>query len=829
MLFLTRFSMEAGAQILSDTPTAFDLGRATIYVDKNDFPVVQKSAELLSRDIEKVTGRKVPVVNAPVRGNRIVIGSAEKSEEVKSLIKAGEISLSGDWEEYRIRAVKDKLVIAGSDRRGTAFGVFELSRQIGVSPWYWWADVPVKEKKHLYLHPETNISDSPKVKYRGIFINDEAPALSGWSREKFGGFNSKFYAHVFELMLRLKSNYIWPAMWGSAYYDDDSLNVQLADDYAIVIGTSHHEPMNRAHDEWRRYGSGAWNYEKNRENLQKFWQEGMKRATNEKITTIGMRGDGDEPMSRETATGLLENIVSDQRKIIEDVSGKPASETPQMWALYKEVQDYYDKGMRVPDDVTLLLCDDNWGNIRKLPAAGAPPRKGGYGIYYHYDYVGGPRNHKWLNNTQLIRVWEQMNLAYRHGVKDIWIVNVGDIKPMEYPISFWCDLAWNPDRIQAGDVRAYTQNWAAEQFGSAYAADVADILTRYTKYNSRRKPELLDARTYSLENYNEFEQVTREYAGLLEKAETLLHRLPKKYHDAYFQLALHPVKAMANLYDLYYHTALNHRAFQKKDLRANAYADAVKTAFKKDSLITLEYHSLKDGKWNHMMSQTHIGYTSWQEPRFNKMPEVKYLDEAGPAEPEEVTPPYSAAVPRHEQAFYEHNKYVSLLAQNYTKAVNANGIQWQVLPDLGKFEDAVTTQPVTAGEQIPGGDSPHLQYDFYTYSKGDFEVTTYFSPSLNFHFTENGLQYAISVDDEAPQIISLNKEDKDSISGIWNKWVAEGIIKKTSRHSILRPGKHTLKYWVVSSGVVLQKLVADFGGVAPSYLGPPQTLNKKID
>lgn len=817
------------AQVLSEQKTGFDLAEAAIYVDPNDFTVVKKAAGLLSSDIEKVSGKKIPVVNSPVKGNLIIIGSAEKSAAIKELVRKGQISAPTAWEEYRIKAVNNRLIITGSDRRGTAFGVFEVARQIGVSPWYWWADVPVKPQKHLYLNPKLDIADAPKVRYRGIFINDEAPALSGWSREKFGGFNSTFYTHVFELMLRLKANYLWPAMWGNAYYDDDPLNVQLADDYAIVIGTSHHEPMNRAHDEWRRYGKGPWNYEKNKDSLQAFWREGFRRAWNEKITTVGMRGDGDEPMTRETATGLLERIVRDQRTIIEEVSGKPAPETPQLWALYKEVQEYYDKGMRVPDDITLLLCDDNWGNIRKLPAPDAPPRKGGYGIYYHFDYVGGPRNYKWINTTQTIRVWEQMNLAYRHGVKDIWIVNVGDIKPLEFPISFWCDFAWNPERIGPDDVRKYTEAWAADQFGKEQAGEIAAILTRYTQYNSRRKPELLDAGTYSLDHYREFDRVKGEYNTLLAKAEEIKATLPAKYHDAYFQLVLHPVKAMSNLYDLYYYVARNKKAFDQKDITANRYADSAKAAFEKDSLITLEYHSLRNGKWNHMMSQTHIGYTSWQQPDFNIMPEVNYLAEGDKAPAEDPEPlPQRAVIPGNVtgNVFYEQDKLVSIHAQNFSRAVSSGGITWQVLPDLGKSGDAVTSLPVTAPRQVPGGNSPHLQYDFYTCSEGELEITAYFSPSLNFHFTEDGLQYALSVDDEAPQIISLNKEDKDSISGIWNTWVAEGVIKKTSRHTLTQPGRHILTYWMVNNGVVLQKLVADFGGMKPAYLGPPETLSK---
>ncbi|HLO37541.1 MAG TPA: glycosyl hydrolase 115 family protein, partial [Lacibacter sp.] len=511
--------------------------------------------------------------------------------------------------------------------RGTAFGVFEVSKQMGVSPWYWWADVPVQTKKEIYINANATISDAPKVKYRGIFINDEAPALSNWSKEKFGGFNSKFYAKVFELMLRLKSNYIWPAMWGNAFYDDDSLNIKVADEYGIVIGTSHHEPLMRAHAEWARYGKKQkWNYDSTEAGLKEFWRDGMQRAWNEKIVSVGMRGDGDEPMSRETATSLLERIVKDQREIIKHVTGKPAEQTPQLWALYKEVQDYYDKGMRVPDDVTLLLCDDNWGNLRKLPKPNEKPRKGGYGIYYHFDYVGGPRNYKWLNTNPLPRIWEQMHLAYEHNVKDIWIVNVGDIKPMELPISFFLDYAWDPTKIDANDIQAYTVKWAAQQFGTKHATAIAELLAKYAKYNGRRKPELLDDRTYSL-FYGEWENVVNDYNDLLNKAEEINSELAAEQKDAFFQLVLHPIKACANLNEMYYNVAMNKEAFKEKYESTVEYADRVKELYNKDSLITIEYHKLNNGKWNHMMSQTHIGYTYWQQPPFNKMPAVQYLPE----------------------------------------------------------------------------------------------------------------------------------------------------------------------------------------------------------
>ncbi|HET9744227.1 MAG TPA: glycosyl hydrolase 115 family protein, partial [Chitinophagaceae bacterium] len=359
------------SQLISETklPNSFSLSNAVIYVDKNDFSLVKRSAELLQQDIEMVLGLKIPIKNSISRSNNIIIiGSLEKSSWIKQFLESGKIkskSILDKWEAYQIQTlsnpfagVENALVISGSDRRGTAYGVLEFSKQIGVSPWYWWADVPVKKKNEIFVKMNITTGDAPKVKYRGIFINDEAPALSGWTKEKFGGFNHKFYEKVFELILRLKGNYLWPAMWGNAFYYDDSLNIRSADQYGIVIGTSHHEPLMRAHEEWKYFGNGRkWNYDSTEAGLKEFWRGGMQLAWNEKIVSVGMRGDGDAPMSRETATELLERIVKDQRQIIADVTGKPASETPQLWALYKEVQDYYDKGMRVPHDVTLLLCD----------------------------------------------------------------------------------------------------------------------------------------------------------------------------------------------------------------------------------------------------------------------------------------------------------------------------------------------------------------------------------------------------------------------------------------------------------------------------------------
>jgi len=824
-------------------PIITDSYSVSIYTDSHDYALIQKSATLLQTDIENVTGKNISIIHeTPLsKKNIIIIGTKARSSLIQQLIQKKIVNankISNKWEAYQLQSIAQPFknidhafVIMGNDRRGAAFGVSEFSKQIGVSPWYWWADVPIKKKKEIYVKENFLFSDSPKVKYRGIFLNDEAPALSGWSKEKFGGFNHLFYEKVFELILRLKGNYLWPAMWGSAFYDDDSLNKKSADDFGIVIGTSHHEPLMRAHDEWRRYGRGPWDYDSNAAVLQRFWEDGMKRIGNtETIVSIGMRGDGDKPMTEGTAISLLERIVKDQRKIIEEVTHKPAYTTPQLWALYKEVQDYYEKGMRVPDDVTLLLCDDNWGNIRMLPRLTDKPRGGGYGIYYHFDYVGDPRNYKWLNTNQLERTWEQMHLAYEYGVNRIWIVNVGDLKPMEFPISFFLDYAWNPNKWNENNLQTYYTDWSAQQFGEGRAKEIGFIIQKYTQYNSRKKPELLSPEIYSLRNYNEADKVVDDYNKLLLQAMKINSELSPEYKDAFYELVFHPVNACANLNELYVTVAHNWQAVRENLKAANDFAEKAKRLYVNDSLISLAYNTkIANGKWNHMMDQTHIGYTYWQQPTANKMPEVHYTKNDIINENHDPLPFLISAKPliarsSRRNLFYEENGITSIGASHYTKAANTNTITWKVIEGLGRTGSAISSFPVTAPIQTIGISSPHLEYEIYTYDSGALKLNLYFSPTLNFHNDKNGLQYGISVDDEKPQTISVNKEDNNK--QVWESWVADNIIIKTSRHNISKPGKHVVKYWMVSPAVILQKIVVDFGGLKESYLGPPETMFK---
>ena len=615
---------------------------ATLWLDTNEWTGVIRAARDFQTDVGRVTGVVPQLTQDPLASgkNIIVVGTLGRSAQVEDLGRRSKIDVSsvrGKREATLIQVVDQPfpgvdhaLVIVGSDKRGTIYGLYDLSEQCGVSPWYWWADVPPQRHTALAVKRGPFVQDPPAVQYRGIFLNDEAPALSGWAKEKFGGLNHLFYTNVFELLLRLRANFLWPAMWNNSFATDDPLNASLADEYGIVIGTSHHEPMMRAWKEWSRAGNGppSWDYTKNESKLRDYWSEGLKRTKDyEKIVTLGMRGDGDEPMSETASTALLQRIVTDQRGLIGNILNPDVTAVPQAWALYKEVQGYFERGMRVPDDVTLLWCDDNWGNIRRLPTPEERHRSGGAGIYYHFDYVGGPRNYKWLNTVPLPKIWEQMNLAYSQEANRIWVVNVGDLKPMEIPIEFFLTFAWDPPHWTQNDLDRYLVLWATREFGPSHATEIADLVARYTKYNGRRKPELLEPGTFSLVNYSEADRVDAEWQELLNRAQAISRELPESMRDAFFELVLHPIKACCLVNQLYIAAAKNQLYSTQGGATANHWAARTRELFEQDAQLTDYYHHhLAGGKWNHMMAQTHIGYTYWQEPPTNNIPTLRELE-----------------------------------------------------------------------------------------------------------------------------------------------------------------------------------------------------------
>lgn len=802
---------------------------AAVLVESQADPAVRHAGDGFAADLQRVSGQSAVGLQdvAGARGPLVVAGVLGQSPVIDGLVRSGKLDvagLAGTWEGYRQAVVERPfpgvaraLVVVGADRRGAVYGLYDLSSKIGVSPWYWFADVPVARQATLYL-TAGNRQDQPGVRYRGFFINDEAPAFSSWAQARFGGFNADMYAHVFELLLRLKGNLLWPAMWPPhAFNDDDPRNTVLADEMGVVMGTSHHEPMTRAHDEWHRHEEGgvtggAWDYARNGDNLRAFWRGGIERMMAkgdgrgyESLVTVGMRGDGDEAMGEGTAIPLLQSVVADQRRIIAGVTGRPAADTPQVWALYKEVQDYYDHGMTVPDDVTLLFADDNWGQIRRLPAPGAT-RAGGYGVYYHFDYVGGPRNYKWINTTQIEKTWQQMDLAWQREARQLWIVNVGDIKPMEFPLSFFMDQAWNPPAMTPEALARYPADWARRTFGDGQAAAIGDLLTRYSQLAARRKPELLDAGSFPLGAGNgarldggEFGAIVAQWDRLQADMQAIGRQLPAAQASAWFELVEHPITAFANLYHLYYAVAWNQRLAALRDPRANAFADRAEAAFAQDAALTARYHALEGGKWQGMMAQTHIGYTNWQQPEVQMMPAVKRVA-GGKLAPTPAFTPQPAPLDAGWQV---------IAASAYRRAVAGAGLAWQPIAHLGPGEGAMLALPQGRPATTPA-DGVRLEYAIDIARAGDLRIELDLAPTLD---TTGGdtLRIGVSLDDGPVQVLadSLSPAATESSRRAqhdWNQAVIENLRRLPASFAQVAAGAHTLKVWRLDDNVVLTRV-----------------------
>ena len=761
---------------------------------------VQIAAANLLRDFEQVTGVK------PQRGGndaRVVIGTVGSNPQIDQWVKQGLLKdLKGKTEKYIIKTIGKQLVIAGSDKRGTVYGIYELSRQIGVSPWYYWADVPVVKHPELYVKEGEYTDGEPSVRYRGLFLNDEAPCLTTWVKNTFGTNygGHQFYEKVFELILRLKGNYLWPAMWGWAFYADDPENLKTADKMGVMMGTSHHEPMARNHQEYARdrKGWGAWNYSTNKENLDRFFREGIERMKGtDDIVTIGMRGDGDEAMGNGTDTKLLETIIDNQRRIIKEVTKRPAKETPQIWALYKEVQDYYDAGLRVPDDVTVLLCDDNWGNVRRLPTAEEQKRKGGWGLYYHVDYVGAPRNTKWINVTPIQNMWEQLQLAYNGGIQKLWILNVGDLKPMEYPIQLFMDMAWNPNKYKVDNLLCHTYEFCADSFGEDQACEASQILNLVSKYNGRITSEMLDASAYTTD---EFAQVVGEYQALEVRALRQFITLKPEARDAYRQIILFPVQAMGAVYEMYYAQAMNLKLAALGDPEANCWAERCRQAFKRDSLLNLQYNKeIAGGKWDGMMIQKHISYRTWNDNfPADVVPMLKKVETSAQG------PTFSPA-----------DGYISIEAEHTYSRENASQAQWTVIPFMGRTKSGIALMPYTQKT-----DAATLTYRFKADGAKTAKVHVVTKSTLDF-LDKGGLVYDVAIDGGKPASINFNSnlnEKPENIYSIYYPTIALRVVEKEVELPIAEGDIHTLTIHPQDPGIVFEKIVIDLGGYQKQFL-----------
>lgn len=795
--------------------------RVEIYMDTNDCKGVSYAAHALLKDIKSVSGATATLTSdagflkkADTARPAILVGTIGHSAAIDQLVKQKRINgnlLKGKREKFIITLIDGQLVIAGSDRRGTIYGIYELSQQMGVSPWYDWADVPVEHHDSIFVNKGIYTDGEPAVRYRGIFLNDEAPCLTSWVKNTYGtGYGDhRFYQRVFELVLRLRGNMMWPAMWGWAFYADDPENEKTADEMGVVMSTSHHEPMARNHQEYarNRKGWGPWNYQKNKANLQKFFREGIERMKGtEQIVTIGMRGDGDEAMSAEADTKLMTNIINDQRKIIADVTGKKASKTPQVWALYKEVLDYYDKGMKVPDDVTLLLCDDNWGNVRRVPNAKERKHKGGWGLYYHVDYVGAPRNSKMLNVTPVQNPWEQLTLAYENGIDRLWILNVGDLKPMEYPISQFMDIAWNPHKYAVNQITNHTRDWCAQQFGEEQADEAARLLNLICKYNGRCTPEMLDKNTYSLEN-GEWQEVVNQYLKIEADALRQYNSLPAAYHDAYRQIILFPIEVMSNLHQMYFAQAMNNQLYEQGNPKANIWADECENHFKRDSLICDEYnHKMSGGKWNGMMTQKHIGYTSWNDA-FEKDTCPKL---------------FRVSTSSNETVIAGNDGVVEIEAPYYSSKTDAAEAKWTEIPFMGKSVSAMTLMPYT--KSVKGASITYrfkMQVSKTSDGKafnGKQKVRIHvITKSTLDYLNKGGLTYGVSLDGASPVEVNFNKdlnEKPENIYNIYYPTIATRIVDQVIELELPATADviHTLTLTPNDPAIVFEKIVIDGRG-----------------
>ncbi|MFA9390381.1 MAG: glycosyl hydrolase 115 family protein [Prolixibacteraceae bacterium] len=807
-----------------------DKSAATIRYDEADWTGVIRAVGDLQNDINNVTGIKPNLLTSEASSEyEIIIGTLGKSKLIDQLVKSKKLELKdleGKWESFVITTIdrpqsgtKKCLVITGSDKRGTIYGIYELSQQLGVSPWYWWADVPAKQRPSAYVLAGQYASGEPKVKYRGIFINDEAPCLTGWVKNTYGTDfgDHRFYSRVFELILRLKGNYLWPAMWSWSFYADDVMNSQVADEMGIVIGTSHHEPMARNHQEWTRNRKehGAWNYATNQEVIDNFFEEGIERMKKtDDIVTIGMRGDGDEAMSKETDTKLLEKVVENQRKIIEQVTKRPAKETPQVWALYKEVLDYYEAGMRVPDDVIMLLCDDNWGNVRRLPNAKEREHPGGWGMYYHVDYVGAPRNTKWLNVTPIQHMWEQLQLTYDYGVDKLWVLNVGDIKPMEYPITLFMDMAWDPTRYKVTNLMDHPRAFCAQQFGDDQANEAARILNLYSKYNGRVTAEMLDMNTYNLET-GEWKKVSDEYLKLEAEALRQYISLKPAFRDAYKQLILFPVQAMANIYEMYYSQAMNHMLFAANNPQANEWANNVERTFKRDAELSFDYNNvMSGGKWKNMMIQKKIGYSSWNDNfPADKLPEVFRIKNT------------EMAVGNY--VFSPDNGFISMEAEHYFTLNDAPSAKWSVIPYLGRTLSGIALMPYS--QPVEGASISYkmkLPDDVKTVTVLVVVKSTLAFANLDGH------KYKVGFNADDEQVINFNSnlnEKQENIYSVFYPTVARRVVEKKVELKVPSSdeGMQVLTIVPLDPGIVFEKIVVDFGGYQNSYLFGNESESKR--
>ncbi|HKO20744.1 MAG TPA: glycosyl hydrolase 115 family protein [Acidobacteriaceae bacterium] len=836
-----------------------------LYVASQDSPTVRLVADAFAGDVERVTGKRPKILTgteAPAAKYLIIIGTIGQSpllDKLRANRKLDTSAVEGKWEaavttvvHHPFPRVDSALVIAGSDRRGTAYAVFDLSRRIGVSPWNWWADVPIRHHAFLAVNLDRYVQGPPSVKYRGIFLNDEDWGLRPWAAQKMDpelqNIGPHTYARVFELLLRLHANTLWPAMHPRTLpFNAVPENANLADKWGIVMGSSHSEALLRNNvGEWNYKLNGPWNYQLNRAAIMRYWDERLKsNGKFENIYTVGMRGVHDGPLeatgSPEDKARLVGKVIADQEQLLAARVNPDVTQIPQVIWLYKEVLGLYRVGMKIPDDVTLGWSDDNYGYIRELPNEQEQERPGGSALYYHVSYFGEPHDYLWLCSTPPAQIREELTKAWDHGVRKMWILNVGDLKPAEMDIDYFLRMAWNEPTTARLSQHDFLMAWNREQFPDAYASSIADLMDTYFQLNFIRKPEFMgfngNGKPIERTAFNPLSWGDQNRKRLLDwgtlstRAAALGLRLPPEYRDAYFELTGYPIAAAAAqnakfLWDdrSYLDADEGHDRFEQSDTRH------VKGAYDRIQSLTQRYNQLAGGKWDGIMSSA---------PRHLAVFGLPATVETG-ADPPALPSTWGVsksdnATPKFGARFAERDRTVSIDAVHFESERNSNQGMWQRRTDLGLPGGSVFFgEPgrVAAADWVNAGKpdskralstAPWIEYKFTTADDGDALLSLYLLPTFPVD-SERRLTYAVIVDGGAPVVLDASgaEDHRDGLTP-WASNVLRNAAIQTVGIGNLRAGRHTLRLVYGDPGVVFQHVLITFGGAAPAYPFPPET------
>lgn len=820
-----------------------DLTKATVVFDKDDWNVVRNAARLFASDINLVTEKEITLQNdLPTQGDIVLIGTIGKSKWIDQLAADKKINVSAiknGWERFMIttlehpfKGVAKALVIAGSDRRGTAYGVFSVSEAIGVSPWYWWADVPVVHQNKLFVKAGYT-SKTPSIKYRGIFINDEDWGMKPWSEKNFekelGDIGPKTYAKVCELILRLKGNMLAPAMHtctGPFYSYPDSKKV--ADEYGIMITTSHCEPLlfnNASLKEWNSRRDGDWNYKENRETIYNKLDNRVKEASPyENIYTLAMRGLHDAGMrgnlSDQEKVQVLAQAIGDQREILTRHIDRPIQDIPQIFIPYKEALDLYELGLEVPDDVTLVWVDDNYGYIKRLSNPEEQKRSGRAGVYYHTSYLGAPHDYLWLNTTPPVLMYEELKKAYDTGADRYWLLNVGDIKPMELATSTFFEMAWDFGSFNYDNVNKHQAALLGKIFGSQYIREFQDLLDEYYRLAWSRKPEFmgwerewdeperekLQDTDFSFENHNDARHRIADYRELSDKSAALWKQMPETYRPAFFEMFAYPAMASYQMNRKFLMAQLNHELLKKNDSAgANWAALESQTAYDSIQALNKIYNTQLDGKWNYMMDIA-PGFCA----RYQGMPDVT-ITKGVPAREVDIRP-------QPEQDKVEGFKVLNLADykeqttdQHTLRLVEGLGYDWKCI-QLGE-----ATEPSVDPKSK---EAPYFEYELGEIPASEITVIVHAIPFFPLYQGKSNC-FGISVDNNDVKVFEqICKE----YSLEWkNRVLQNGIEYKTTFPIDPSAKQHRLRLSCGDPGAMIQRIIIDWGGLRKTYVGPQPT------